>query len=120
MTVNADGTYAKSSGVASETGLGCQLHTFIGQTIYIPIFVGFDGGNYRMSGIAAWYLTGVNMSGSTNDESTSIATNRRICSGSAVCLYGWFTSGLLPSSTFIPGGGGGGQARGALGIGLIG
>jgi hypothetical protein len=98
---------------------GCDLAPLVGQTAYIPIFGNTNAltgsnGQYLLDGFAAFYFTGYSI---PSDRPKSIATNVKLCTASQTCLYGWFTSGVIPRGSF---GGGGGTPRGAIAVGVAG
>ena len=79
-----------------------------GGLIIMPIYVDTNGlnganGSYRIDGFAAFYLTGYSTPGERRD---SVASGRRLCSGSDKCLYGWFTEALVPVGISTGGGSG--------------
>jgi Putative Flp pilus-assembly TadE/G-like len=84
--------------------------------IYIPIYTSVTGnGNnasYTLQGFAAFIVTGYHMPGFTAGDWLQ---PRNDCSGSAFCLNGYFTQGLIPSSGAL-----GGPDMGAVVIRLTG
>jgi hypothetical protein len=84
----------------------CSMSTFLGTTVYLPIFDNTRGlsgssGEYHVKYLVAFYLTGYNL---PRDRKPSVATGRRYCPPSQTCIYGWFTSGLVPVGTTTGGG----------------
>lgn len=87
------------------SGCGNVLNANLGKIVYLPIYDNAQGtGNnvtYHIVGYAAVFLTGWNLSSSTQN---SIATGKAPCSGSNRCLSGFFTHGLVDSpGTIGPG-----------------
>ena len=74
-----------------------------------------SSGTYRISGFAAFYLTGYNLPG-VHPNRVDSPVGGRMCSGSNKCIYGYFTRGLVPSSG-LPGTG---PDRGTRVVSLIG
>lgn len=127
VAVKPDLWYDTSTG-NGYSSLNCNFRDFVGQIVYVPIFVqtnGLTGNNlkYKLDGVAAFFVTGYRVSG--NDPKVNVASivtnNYPGCTPSQTCLFGWFTQGYMPASEFLSGGGGGGgTARGANGVGVFG
>jgi len=118
VTVPATGWVPDDPGNSPPSG--CNLAPFVGQVAFIPIYVNTNGltgagGSYLIDGFAAFYFTGYSI---PSDRPKSIATNRRLCTSSQTCLYGWFTQAVIPRGSFT--GGGGGSSRGAVAVGMTG
>lgn len=117
-TVSATGTVAVRPGNPSNTALGCDftplLSATTGEPVFMPIYNDISGGNYTLDGVAAFWLTGFSTSGNRH---ASDASGRSLCTPSQTCLYGWFTSDVIPHGSF---GGGGGTPRGAIAVGVAG
>jgi hypothetical protein len=84
----------------------CNMRTLLGTTVYLPIFDNINdlsgsNGEYHVKYLVAFYLTGYNV---PSDRPPSVATGRQYCTPSQTCIYGWFTSGLLPVGTTTGGG----------------
>jgi hypothetical protein len=84
----------------------CNMRTFLGTTVYLPVFDNTNGlsgtkGEYHVKYVVAFYLTGYNV---PSDRPASVATGRQYCTPSQTCIYGWFTSGLMPFGTTTGGG----------------
>jgi len=98
--------------------LGCDftplLSATTGEPVFMPIYNDISGGNYTLDGVAAFWLTGFSTSGNRH---ASDASGRSLCTPSQTCLYGWFTSDVIPHGSF---GGGGGTPRGAIAVGVAG
>nr|WP_240948059.1 pilus assembly protein TadG-related protein [Planosporangium mesophilum] len=98
-TVSASGSYGGNTGVsASKT---CKvvlqdLHT-THRPVLIPIYDGIKGNGsnttYHLSGFSSFVLTGYALPGTSEP---SWLTGRTLCSGSEKCLYGYFTTAILP------------------------
>lgn len=121
INVPATGWVADDPGNSPPSG--CNLAPLVGSVAYIPIYRNTDGlsgsnGRYLLDGFSAFYFTGYSI---PSDRPRSIATDRHLCTPSQTCLYGWFTSGVIPVGTFLGGGGGGsGTPRGAIAVGVAG
>ena len=74
--------------------------------IYIPVYTSMTGiGNnatYTLEGFAAFVVTGYNMPSFSAKDWLDPDTDNG-CSGSAFCLTGYFTQGLIPSSGSLGG-----------------
>jgi Flp pilus assembly protein TadG len=103
LAVQAAGTVAADPGV-SASSCPDQLAARVGTILYLPVYSDAWGsgssGTYRVSGFAAFYLSGYNLPGAHPPRVASPAGGN-LCRGSDKCIYGWFTQGLLPVSTTI-------------------
>jgi hypothetical protein len=110
--------------VASDPGISAsscadQLAALVGTLLYLPVFDQASGtgsgGQYRIKGFAAFYLSGYKLAGAhpatVNPPGTVTA-----CTGSDKCIYGWFTQGLVPTGGQI----GSGPSMGAKVVALTG
>lgn len=86
----------------------CSLTPYRGTVVFLPIFDDVAGqgrnGRYHVKYLVAFYLTGWSVPG---DRQASTATGNRYCRPSQTCIYGWFTSGLIPAGSATGGGSGG-------------
>ena len=117
VTVSATGWVNDDPGNSPPSG--CDLAPLVGHTAYIPIYQdtnGLNGGNgqYLLNGVAAFYFTGYSI---PSQRPKSIATNTRLCTPSQTCIYGWFTTGVMPSGSL---GSDSGTPRGAIAVGVAG
>jgi hypothetical protein len=99
-TVSSAGTYGGNTGVSAskpcKTTLG-DLYTSH-KPVLIPVYDGVTGNGshttYHLSGFSSFVLTGYALPGLS---ASSWLSGRTLCSGSDKCLYGYFTTAILPS-----------------------
>jgi Flp pilus assembly protein TadG len=105
-TVDANGIYHDDTGASA--GNSCKTALQTARTnrtvVYVPVYDGAGGsghnGYYHLKGFAAFVVTGYNLPGLS---SASWLTGTSYCKGSAKCVYGYFTRGLIPSTGTIGG-----------------
>lgn len=105
-TYESGGTYTVSTGVAA--GNTCQSLLAAAQAgrtlLFIPVYTSVAGtgqlGTYTLKGFAAFVVTGYHLPGFTASDWLNPAND---CHGSAQCVNGYFTQGLI-ASTGTPGG----------------
>lgn len=111
-----DGTFVGDRGDTVPAGCTSRLAGALRSVVYLPVFdrtTGFFGiSQYHLSGFSAFYLTGYSLPGA---RVASIASGRRYCDPTQVCIYGWFTTALAPV-----GGVAGGTPRGTSVVRLVG
>jgi hypothetical protein len=78
-----------------------ELLAMRGKIVYIPLFGETNGltgsnGSYKITGYAAFYLTGYYFTGGYRE--TSLVTGAYPCSGSQRCLSGYFTEAVAPAT----------------------
>lgn len=118
VTIDISGTYADNTGVSAGTSCKAVLPTLRANhtVLYIPVFDGLGGtghnGTYHLKGFAAFVVTGYQLPGL---KDKSIISNKDYCKGTAKCIYGFFTQGLVNKP-----GGVGGSDLGARIVQLIG
>jgi Flp pilus assembly protein TadG len=106
--VTAGGTFGGDPGVS--TSADCQ--TVLSQarsnktTLMMPIYDGIkgtgSGTTYHLDGFSAFVVTGYYLS---SFSASSWLSGKNLCNGSERCLYGYFTTALIPTSgTLAPGG----------------
>jgi hypothetical protein len=113
------GTMSGTGGVSSSSGCSDVLPSKVGTIIYIPITSSStgtgEGTTYTISGIAAFYLAGVDFEGNAasklfngydpkiTDESGQVTVG--CTAASQGCLWGWYLAPLVPGGTPDPSGG---------------
>lgn len=103
VSVSEAGLVGADPGVAAST---CSdvVSAKVGSVLYLPVFSqawgSGSGGTYRISGFAAFYLSGYNLPGAHPSRVAS-PSGGHLCRGSDKCVYGWFTQGLVPRSGAI-------------------
>jgi hypothetical protein len=110
--------------VPADTGVsggtcGDVVKDSVNKMIYIPIYSKAEktGKLYTIAGYAAFYVTGYNLPAvHPKSVDSPYQANSWNCKGSNVCIYGFFTKGLVPSGGTL----GSGPAMGASVIALIG
>ncbi len=112
---------ADNTGVSINQDCKSVIAGLVGKIIYIPIYDNTNNltgsnGQYHIDQFAAFYLTGYALPAGQPNHVDSIATGTRYCKGSDKCLYGWFTTGTVPSG----GGIGTGPSMGANIVQLVG
>ena len=99
-TVSAGGTYGGDTG--NSASKPCQsaiadVYT-THRAVLLPIYDGVRGKGtnivYHLSGFASFVLTGYRLPGFT---AASWLSGRNLCTGPDTCLYGYFTTAILPS-----------------------
>lgn len=117
-TIAGDGTVPADPGV-SAAACPDVLPSNVGKILFLPVhsqtWGSGAGGTYRISGFAAFYLTGYNMPAAHPNHVDS-PVGGRLCRGSDKCIYGFFTQALVPT----PGPIGPGPVRGAAVVVLTG
>ena len=110
LTSGCEGVLNSGDWVDDKSGSSppgsCTLSTYLGTTVFLPIFDdtnALSGGNgqYHVKYLVAFYLTGYNV---PSDGTASVASGRQYCTSSQTCIYGWFTSGLIPVGSTTGGG----------------
>ncbi|OLB78113.1 MAG: hypothetical protein AUI14_14160 [Actinobacteria bacterium 13_2_20CM_2_71_6] len=99
-TVSSSGTYGGNTG--NSTSHPCQTAITQAYTthraVLLPVYDGVQGNGshttYHLSGFSSFVLTGYRLSGFT---ASSWLTGRNLCTGSDRCLYGYFTTAILPN-----------------------
>jgi hypothetical protein len=105
-TVDINNVYHDNSGVSASTACKTALQTARTNrtVVYLPVYDGAGGsghnGYYHLKGFAAFVVTGYYLPGF---DVPSWLTGTSYCKGSAKCVYGYFTSGLIPSAGTIGG-----------------
>lgn len=98
--VPGHGVFGGSTGVAASSECQAKLEQArINRTVlWMPVFDGVRGTGqsveYRLRGVSAFVVTGYRLSGA---NAPSILSGRMLCNGSDRCLYGYFTTALVPS-----------------------
>lgn len=76
------------------------LDDLVGTVVHLPVFSeawgGGTGGRYRISGFAAFHLTGYRIPGAHPFQVAS-PVGGQLCRGAEHCLYGWFVRALVPA-----------------------
>jgi len=118
--------YAGDTGVGAGNQCGAKIQAAVGHVVYLPVFDCADddqrrlpcAGNlpngtnvwYHVKGAAAFFLTGVEITGQLNKslpgypKSAAKAECKADASGNKKCLYGWFLSDLVDPSAGLDGG----------------
>jgi Flp pilus assembly protein TadG len=97
-SMTAGGTYGGDTGVSASQA--CRTQMALWRTdrtvLYIPIYDAVHGQGtgttYQLAGLAAFVLTGYNLSGF---RAQSWLSDRHLCNGSDRCVYGYFVRGVL-------------------------
>ena len=105
-TVDVNNVYHDNSGVSASAA--CKAALQAARTnrtvVYLPVYDGAGGtghnGYYHLKGFAAFVVTGYYLPGF---DAPSWLTGTSYCKGSAKCVYGYFTQGLIPSAGTIGG-----------------
>jgi len=110
-----------NTGVSINSDCKGVIRGLVGTVVFIPIYDATNGltgsnGSYHIDKFAAFYLTGYALPAAQPGKVSSIATGTAYCKGSDKCLYGWFTTGTVPSD----GGIGTGPSKGANTVQLVG
>ncbi len=120
------GTVGASPGASPSSGCSdANLASYVGTEVYVPVItaVSGTGGNavYTVSGISSFFLAGYkNLAGGVTDKNAYISTDSayraKTCdpdasSWKSACVWGWFTSPVMPIGSM---GGGGGMNRGPV------
>lgn len=101
-TVSAGATYGGNTGASASNPCQTALHNAYTsrQQILMPVYDGISASGtnttYHLAGFSAFVLTGWWLPG-TNTKSW--LSGRNLCTGSNKCLYGYFTTDLLPATT---------------------
>lgn len=128
-TVDTNGTYGASSGVAISGPCKTMLDAAITNhgVLYIPVYDHVlsgsgNNGSYQLAGFAAFVPTGYNLPGSGSPPKRQSWLTSQFCytplhlTPQDKCLSGFFTQGLVPAGTF---GGSGGSLAGGDVLSLI-
>jgi hypothetical protein len=103
-TVSAGGTYGGNTGASASNACQSALqHAYTNrQQILMPVYDGISSSGtnttYHLAGFSAFVLTGWWLPGS---NTKSWLSGRNLCSGSNKCLYGYFTTDLLPATAAL-------------------
>jgi Flp pilus assembly protein TadG len=98
-TVNADATVTGDTGASVPDGgkSAANLQQYLGKEVYIPISVTATGtgtsGSYTMDGVASFFLAGYS-SLPAGGSAAVYKDELNVCS--AKCIWGWFTSSMMP------------------------
>ena len=87
-----------------------QLAGYVGREVYIPVAIEASGtgsgGTYTVDGVASFFFAGYAQMASADPknkavykEPTGLCTGK--CNGSTSYIWGWFTTGIVPTSTTI-------------------
>jgi hypothetical protein len=116
-TTIAGGVVSADPGV-SASSCADQLASLVGTVLPLPVFDEASGtgagGQYRIKGFAAFYLSGYVLPGAHPTTVNPPGTVTK-CKGSDKCIYGWFTQSLAPTGLSI-----GGPSMGARAVALTG
>lgn len=102
--VPTKGTFGGSTGVSASGACQTKLANAraAGTVLWMPIFDGVRGTGsgieYQIRGVSAFVVTGYSLSGF---QAKSTLSNHYLCSGSDKCIYGYFTTGVLPVSSSL-------------------
>ena len=105
-TVDINNVYHDNSGVSASGACKTALQTARTNrtVVYLPVYDGAGGsghnGYYHLKGFAAFVVTGYYLPGF---DAPSWLSGTSYCKGSAKCVYGYFTSGLIPAAGTIGG-----------------
>jgi len=100
--VSDDGAYGGSTGVSASNACRYALTTARDNrsVLMMPVFDGVNGtgshATFSLDGLSAFVLTGYALPGISAASSLS---GQRYCSGSDKCLYGYFTTEILPKGS---------------------
>ena len=105
-TVDVNDIYQDDTGVSA--GGSCKTALADARTnrtlVFIPVYDGAGGTGhnryYHLTGFAAFVVTGYALPGFS---APSWLTGKSYCKGSAKCIYGYFTQGLVPSAGAVGG-----------------
>jgi Flp pilus assembly protein TadG len=103
-TVSAGGTYGGNTGASASNPCQSALQNAYTnrQQLLVPVYDGiaYSGTHttYHLAGFSAFVLTGWWLPGS---NAKSWLSGRNLCTGSNKCLYGYFTTGLLPATATL-------------------
>ena len=126
VVFSSTGTVDASTGASPSSGCtNSTLSKYVGTEVYIPVITAVTGtgGNavYTVTGISSFFLAGYkNMAGGVTDTNvysgTDSAYRSKTCdpdasSWKSACVWGWFTSPILPIGSM---GGAGGANRGPV------
>ncbi|MCW2642665.1 MAG: hypothetical protein JWP76_4971, partial [Dactylosporangium sp.] len=100
-TVSSSGSFGGDSGLSPSKPCGTALADLYAthKAVLIPVYDGVKGQGsstvYHLSGFSSFVLTGYNLP--STPSPASWLSGRTLCSGSDKCLYGYFTTAILPS-----------------------
>jgi Flp pilus assembly protein TadG len=98
-TVSASGTFDGNTGLSASATCKAVLQDLYAthRPVLLPIYDGVRGQGsntvYHLAGFASFVMTGYYLPGISMP---SWLSGRRLCSGSDKCLYGYFTTAILP------------------------
>jgi hypothetical protein len=98
-TVNADATVTGDTGASVPDGCksSTNLNQYLGKEVYIPISVTATGtgtaGTYTMDGVASFFMAGYS-SLPAGGTAAVYKDELNVCSNK--CIWGWFTSSMMP------------------------
>jgi hypothetical protein len=103
-TIAADATVTGDTGASVPDGCktAANLNQYLGKEVFIPISVSATGtgtsGTYTMDGVASFFLAGyaslpAGGSSAVYKDETNVCNNK--------CIWGWFTSGLMPAGSSL-------------------
>lgn len=90
-------------------------HTVVYVPVYSSISPAGTGVSYTLLGFAAFVITGYHLTSSFAARDWLNPANN--CTGDKLCIDGYFTRGLIPSTGGLSGGGPGGNGLGGSGLG---
>jgi len=108
VVISVNNTYQDKTGVGTPTDCKTALsNARNNQTVvYIPIYNAETGtgnnGVYTLAGFAAFVVTGYALPGLV--AKSWLPGSTASCKGTAKCVYGMFTTGLIPASGVVGGG----------------
>jgi hypothetical protein len=120
-TFDNEGNAAGDPGSSLPGTCKDSLAGYLGKEVYIPVAIEATGtgtgGTYKVEGIASFFFAGYAQMSSANPKSQAVYKEPSglcsgKCNGSTSYIWGWFTSGIVPTSTVI----GTGPSRGGTAI----
>jgi hypothetical protein len=101
-TVSSSGSFGGDSGLSPSQPCGTVLANLYAshKPVLIPVYDGVKGQGsstlYHLSGFSSFVLTGYNLPSTASPSSWLSGGN--LCTGKLKCLYGYFTTAILPDT----------------------
>lgn len=113
----SDGTVVANTGALPNACKSGALKDFVGKEVLIPIISSVTGtgtnAKYTVDGVSSFFLAGYNNVSAAQPQDIAVYTGGPCVGYKSECVWGWFTSPLLPLST---GTGGTGTPRGPVSV----
>lgn len=118
VTVDANSWVGADTGLGAGNDCGDNIEDKVGDVVYVPVFDCMDDNKnfcpgvmptgtkswYHIKGLAAFYLTAVEVSGQlkANVPGYPTAAAKASCSSKGgKCVYGWFVKDLMPANAVL-------------------